>query len=56
MFNHNVTSLGLVFELGMQELAGNATLIFYGTEEANEGKTAYIQRRRPDFSKFHRRP
>ncbi|KAK7317622.1 hypothetical protein RJT34_02017 [Clitoria ternatea] len=41
---------------GLQELGGNATLIFYGSEEANEGKTAYMQRRRPDFSKFHRRP
>ncbi|KAK7361819.1 hypothetical protein VNO77_03903 [Canavalia gladiata] len=41
---------------GLQEIGGNATLIFYGTEEANEGKTAYMQRRRPDFSKFNRRP
>ncbi|EOY00513.1 Enoyl-CoA hydratase/isomerase D isoform 1 [Theobroma cacao] len=41
---------------GLQELGGNATLIFYGTEEGNEGKTAYVQRRRPDFSKFPRRP
>jgi naphthoate synthase len=41
---------------GLQEMGGNSTLIFYGTEEANEGKTAYMQRRRPDFSKFNRRP
>lgn len=41
---------------GLQELGGNATLIFYGTEEGNEGKTAYMQRRRPDFAKFPRRP
>lgn len=41
---------------GLQELGGNATLIFYGTEEGNEGKTAYMQRRRPDFSKFTRQP
>ncbi|WVZ26587.1 hypothetical protein V8G54_005131 [Vigna mungo] len=41
---------------GLQELGGNATLIYYGTEEAKEGKTAYLQRRRPDFSKFKRRP
>ncbi|XP_057420460.1 1,4-dihydroxy-2-naphthoyl-CoA synthase, peroxisomal isoform X2 [Lotus japonicus] len=41
---------------GLQEIGGNATLIFYGTEEANEGKTAYMQRRPPDFSKFPRRP
>ncbi|XP_010276260.1 PREDICTED: 1,4-dihydroxy-2-naphthoyl-CoA synthase, peroxisomal [Nelumbo nucifera] len=41
---------------GLQELGGNATLIFYGTEEASEGRTAYMQRRRPDFSKFPRKP
>ncbi|KEH20044.1 1,4-dihydroxy-2-naphthoyl-CoA synthase [Medicago truncatula] len=41
---------------GLQEMGGNSTLIFYGTEEANEGKTAYMERRRPDFSKFNRRP
>ncbi|XP_052727500.1 1,4-dihydroxy-2-naphthoyl-CoA synthase, peroxisomal isoform X2 [Vigna angularis] len=41
---------------GLQELGGNATLIYYSTEEAKEGKTAYLQRRRPDFSKFKRRP
>lgn len=40
----------------LQELAGDATLLFYGTEEGNEGKTAYLQRRRPDFSKFPRLP
>ncbi|KAE9614448.1 hypothetical protein Lal_00012262 [Lupinus albus] len=41
---------------GLQEIGGNATLIFYGTEEAKEGKRAYMQRRQPDFSKFQRRP
>ncbi|XP_062217632.1 1,4-dihydroxy-2-naphthoyl-CoA synthase, peroxisomal-like isoform X2 [Phragmites australis] len=41
---------------GLQELGGNATLIFYGTEEAKEGKNAYVERRRPDFSKFPRKP
>ncbi|GAU44142.1 hypothetical protein TSUD_188030 [Trifolium subterraneum] len=41
---------------GLQEMGGNSTLLFYGTEEANEGKTAYMERRRPDFSKFNRRP
>ncbi|XP_021292969.1 1,4-dihydroxy-2-naphthoyl-CoA synthase, peroxisomal [Herrania umbratica] len=41
---------------GVQELAGNATLLFYGTEEGKEGQTAYVQRRRPDFKKFPRRP
>ncbi|CAD6230488.1 unnamed protein product [Miscanthus lutarioriparius] len=41
---------------GLQELGGNATLIFYGIEEAKEGKNAYLERRRPDFSKFPRKP
>ncbi|KAB1207893.1 1,4-Dihydroxy-2-naphthoyl-CoA synthase, peroxisomal [Morella rubra] len=41
---------------GLQQLAGDATLIFYGTEEAKEGKTAYMQHKRPNFSKFPRRP
>ncbi|KAJ8775325.1 hypothetical protein K2173_020329 [Erythroxylum novogranatense] len=41
---------------GLQELGGNATLIFYGTEEGNEGRSAYMERRRPDFSKFKHRP
>ncbi|KAJ0971691.1 hypothetical protein J5N97_019650 [Dioscorea zingiberensis] len=41
---------------GLQELGGNATLIFYGTEEAHEGRTAYMEHRRPDFSKFPRKP
>ncbi|KAI3817540.1 hypothetical protein L1987_11335 [Smallanthus sonchifolius] len=40
----------------IRELGGNATLIFYGTEEGNEGKTAYMERRPPNFSKFPRRP
>lgn len=40
----------------MQELGGNATLIFYGTEEGNEGKNAYLQHRPPDFSRFPRLP
>lgn len=41
---------------GLQQFAGDATLIFYGTEEGNEGKTAFLQRRKPDFSRFPRRP
>jgi naphthoate synthase len=39
-----------------QELGGNCTLIFYGTEEAQEGKNAYMEKRRPDFSKFPPKP
>ncbi|TYH80218.1 hypothetical protein ES332_D03G117200v1 [Gossypium tomentosum] len=38
------------------EVGGNATLTFYGTEEGNEGKIAYVEHRRSDFSKFSRRP
>lgn len=40
----------------LQALGGDATLLFYGTEEGNEGKTAYVDHRPPDFSKFPRRP
>lgn len=41
---------------GLQELAGNATLLFYNTEEGQEGKTAFLEGRTPDFSKFPRLP
>eukprot|EP00249_Psilotum_nudum_P003320 c16713_g1_i1 orf=316-1290(-) len=41
---------------GIQELAGNTTLLFYGSEEALEGKNAYLEGRLPDFSKFSRLP
>ena len=41
---------------GIQQLAGDATLLFYMSEEAQEGRDAYVQKRRPDFSKFPRRP
>lgn len=43
-------------QAGVQELAGNATLLYYMTEEAAEGKKAYLERRKPDFSKYPRRP
>lgn len=43
-------------QAGVQELAGNATLLYYMSEEAQEGKNAYVQRRKPDFKKFPRRP
>ena len=43
-------------QAGIQELAGNATLLYYMSEEAQEGKKAYLERRKPDFSKFPRRP
>ncbi|KAH7282147.1 hypothetical protein KP509_35G014700 [Ceratopteris richardii] len=41
---------------GLQEFAGNATLLFYGSEEAAEGRNAYMEKRPPDFSKFPRLP
>lgn len=43
-------------QAGLQELAGNATLLFYMTEEGQEGRNAYLERRKPDFSKFPYRP
>ena len=41
---------------GMQQFAGDATLLYYMSEEAQEGRDAYLSRRTPDFSKFPRRP
>jgi naphthoate synthase len=41
---------------GVQQLAGDATLLYYMSEEAQEGRDAYVERRRPDFSRFPRRP
>lgn len=39
---------------GLQELAGNATMLFYMTEEGQEGRNAFVEKRKPDFSKFTR--
>ena len=41
---------------GIQELAGNATLLYYLSEEAQEGRNAFIEKRSPNFSKFSRLP
>ena len=41
---------------GVQQLAGDATLLYYMTEEAQEGRDAFVEKRRPDFSRFPRRP
>ena len=43
-------------QAGLQELAGNATLLYYMTEEGAEGKQAFLEKRKPDFSKFPKRP
>ncbi|SMF41522.1 1,4-Dihydroxy-2-naphthoyl-CoA synthase [Alteromonadaceae bacterium Bs31] len=43
-------------QAGIQELAGNATMLFYMTEEGQEGRNAYLEKRQPDFSKFKRQP
>jgi len=41
---------------GIQQLAGDATMLFYMTEEGQEGRDAFVAHRRPDFSRFPRRP
>ncbi|MDA8081588.1 MAG: 1,4-dihydroxy-2-naphthoyl-CoA synthase [Actinomycetota bacterium] len=41
---------------GIQQLAGDATMLFYMTEEAQEGRNAYKEKRKADFSRFPRRP
>ena len=51
--SHNAADDGLA---GVQQLAGDATLLFYMTEEAQEGRDAYAQRRAPDFTQFPKRP
>jgi naphthoate synthase len=41
---------------GIQQLAGDATLLYYMSDEAQEGRNAFLERRRPRFNKFPRRP
>jgi naphthoate synthase len=43
-------------QTGVQVLAGDATMLYYMTEEGSEGKNAFLEKRQPDFSKFPRRP
>ncbi len=41
---------------GVQQLAGDATMLFYMSEEGQEGRNAFVEGRAPDFSRFPRRP
>ena len=41
---------------GIQQLAHDTNLLFYGSDEAREGRTAYAEKRKPDFGKFPKRP
>ncbi len=43
-------------QAGIQELAGNATMLFYMSEEGQEGRNAYLEKRKPNFSQFTRKP
>lgn len=43
-------------QAGLQELAGNATMLFYMSEEGQEGRNAFLEKRKPNFGKFPRRP
>jgi naphthoate synthase len=43
-------------QAGIQELAGNATMLYYMTEEAQEGKKAFLEKRKPNFRKFPKLP
>ena len=49
----NAESDGLV---GLQELAGQATHLFYRTAEGREGRDAFLEKRKPDFKKFPKLP
>jgi naphthoate synthase len=43
-------------QTGLQQLAGDATMLFYMTEEGQEGRDAYKEKRQPDFQKYPWRP
>jgi naphthoate synthase len=51
--SHNAADDGLA---GIQQLAGDATLLFYMTEEAQHGRDAFKEKRKPDFRQFPKRP
>jgi len=65
MLQHSPTALRLLKasmnadcdgQAGLQQLAGDATLLYYLSEEAKEGKNAYLEKRKPNFKKFPRLP
>lgn len=43
-------------QTGLQVLAGDATMLYYMTEEGNEGREAYVNKRKPNFRKYPWRP
>ena len=43
-------------QAGLQQFAGDATMLFYMTEEAQEGRDAFKEKRKPNFEKFPRLP
>lgn len=43
-------------QLGLLEMAGNSTMLYYMTEEAQEGRKAFVEKRRPNFKQFNRLP
>ena len=51
--SHNAADDGLA---GIQQLAGDATLLFYMSQEAQEGRDAYKEKRQPNFGQFPKRP
>jgi naphthoate synthase len=65
MLEHSPTALRLLKaglnadcdgQAGLQQLSGDATLLFYLTEEAKEGKRAFLEKRKPEFQKYPRFP
>lgn len=55
-YSNLLAAFSITCHVFQQQLGGDATLIFYGTDEGSEGKNAYVQHRPPDFSKFKRLP